>query len=201
MFDFLYSPCVVLTVFLTELEKRKQVCVCATCSCMDTSSKAWLPHQSQFGLVGQAEVCCGGPGVNLTPSEWADLTPPPQSVLAPSDLCFLYICFSMSSPPPPPQSMPVHVPAVSVTKSLLFPNAHPCLRCTISLFLPWLLCPSTDTMKLYRTASTYPGFFIFRHSVLQRSVAHPLSPALSHSQSFIWTSPGFDGTICLPLQL
>lgn len=37
-------------------------------SCMDTSSKTWLPHQSQFGLVGQAEVCCGGPGV-LTPSE------------------------------------------------------------------------------------------------------------------------------------
>lgn len=35
---------------------------------MDTSSKTWLPHQSQFGLVGQAEVCCGGPGV-LTPSE------------------------------------------------------------------------------------------------------------------------------------
>lgn len=35
---------------------------------MDTSSKSWLPHQSQFGLVGQAEVCCGGPGV-LTPSE------------------------------------------------------------------------------------------------------------------------------------
>lgn len=37
-------------------------------SCMDTSSKTWLPHQGQFGLVGQAEVCCGGPGV-LTPSE------------------------------------------------------------------------------------------------------------------------------------
>ncbi|MEQ2268440.1 hypothetical protein XENORESO_018551 [Xenotaenia resolanae] len=36
--------------------------------CMDTSSKTWLPHQGQFGLVGQAEVCCGGPGV-LTPSE------------------------------------------------------------------------------------------------------------------------------------
>ncbi|XP_056876631.1 ras/Rap GTPase-activating protein SynGAP-like isoform X4 [Takifugu flavidus] len=35
---------------------------------MDTSSKSWLPHQSQFGLVGQAEVCCGGPGV-LTPNQ------------------------------------------------------------------------------------------------------------------------------------
>ncbi|XP_036948468.1 ras/Rap GTPase-activating protein SynGAP-like isoform X1 [Acanthopagrus latus] len=35
---------------------------------MDTSSKTWLPHQSQFGLVGQAEVCCGGPGV-LTPNQ------------------------------------------------------------------------------------------------------------------------------------
>lgn len=103
MFDFLSSPCVVLTVFVTELEKRKPVCVCATCSCMDTSSKAWLPHQSHFGLVGQAEVCCGGPGVNLTPSEWADLTPllppAPQSVLVPSDRCSLYICFSMSPPP------------------------------------------------------------------------------------------------------
>ncbi|KAG7235561.1 hypothetical protein INR49_002485 [Caranx melampygus] len=37
-------------------------------SCMDTSSKTWLPHQSQFGLVGQAEVCCGGSGV-LTPNQ------------------------------------------------------------------------------------------------------------------------------------
>ncbi|XP_013864739.1 ras/Rap GTPase-activating protein SynGAP [Austrofundulus limnaeus] len=35
---------------------------------MDTSSKTWLPHQGQFGLVGQAEVCCGGPGV-LTPNQ------------------------------------------------------------------------------------------------------------------------------------
>uniref|UniRef100_A0A8D3EAH3 Ras/Rap GTPase-activating protein SynGAP-like n=1 Tax=Scophthalmus maximus TaxID=52904 RepID=A0A8D3EAH3_SCOMX len=35
---------------------------------MDTSSKTWLPHQSQFGLVGQVEVCCGGPGV-LTPNQ------------------------------------------------------------------------------------------------------------------------------------
>uniref|UniRef100_A0AAX7T294 Synaptic Ras GTPase activating protein 1a n=1 Tax=Astatotilapia calliptera TaxID=8154 RepID=A0AAX7T294_ASTCA len=36
---------------------------------MDTSSKTWLPHQSQFGLVGQAEACCGGgPGV-LTPNQ------------------------------------------------------------------------------------------------------------------------------------
>ncbi|XP_055081407.1 ras/Rap GTPase-activating protein SynGAP-like [Periophthalmus magnuspinnatus] len=35
---------------------------------MDTSSKAWLPHQAQFGLVGQAEVCCGPPGV-LTPNQ------------------------------------------------------------------------------------------------------------------------------------
>ncbi|XP_077937542.1 ras/Rap GTPase-activating protein SynGAP isoform X3 [Gasterosteus aculeatus] len=35
---------------------------------MDTSSKTWLPHHSQFGLVGQAEVCCGGPGV-LTPNQ------------------------------------------------------------------------------------------------------------------------------------
>ncbi|KAK5911169.1 hypothetical protein CgunFtcFv8_005368 [Champsocephalus gunnari] len=35
---------------------------------MDTSSKSWLPHQSQFGLVGQAEVGCGGPGV-LTPNQ------------------------------------------------------------------------------------------------------------------------------------
>ncbi|XP_053717783.1 ras/Rap GTPase-activating protein SynGAP-like isoform X1 [Synchiropus splendidus] len=35
---------------------------------MDTSSKTWLPHQGQFGLVGQVEVCCGGPGV-LTPNQ------------------------------------------------------------------------------------------------------------------------------------
>ncbi|XP_061598382.1 ras/Rap GTPase-activating protein SynGAP-like [Cololabis saira] len=35
---------------------------------MDTSSKTWLPHQTQFGLVGQAEVCCAGPGV-LTPNQ------------------------------------------------------------------------------------------------------------------------------------
>ncbi|XP_011479076.1 ras/Rap GTPase-activating protein SynGAP isoform X1 [Oryzias latipes] len=35
---------------------------------MDTSSKSWLPHQSQFGLVGQAEACCGGSGV-LTPNQ------------------------------------------------------------------------------------------------------------------------------------
>ncbi|MED6262344.1 hypothetical protein ATANTOWER_018114 [Ataeniobius toweri] len=42
---------------------------------MDTSSKTWLPHQGQFGLVGQAEVCCGGPGV-LTPSFFVPLYPP-----------------------------------------------------------------------------------------------------------------------------
>ncbi|XP_072303953.1 ras/Rap GTPase-activating protein SynGAP-like [Eucyclogobius newberryi] len=35
---------------------------------MEPSSKAWLPHQAQFGLVGQAEVCCGPPGV-LTPNQ------------------------------------------------------------------------------------------------------------------------------------
>ncbi|XP_061822982.1 ras/Rap GTPase-activating protein SynGAP-like isoform X3 [Nerophis lumbriciformis] len=35
---------------------------------MDTSSKSWLPHQGQFGLGGQVEVCCSGPGV-LTPNQ------------------------------------------------------------------------------------------------------------------------------------
>ncbi|XP_077363353.1 ras/Rap GTPase-activating protein SynGAP isoform X1 [Festucalex cinctus] len=35
---------------------------------MDASSKSWLPHQGQFGLGGQVEVCCGGPGV-LTPNQ------------------------------------------------------------------------------------------------------------------------------------
>ncbi|XP_061670758.1 ras/Rap GTPase-activating protein SynGAP-like isoform X1 [Syngnathoides biaculeatus] len=35
---------------------------------MDASSKSWLPHQGQFGLGGQVEVCCAGPGV-LTPNQ------------------------------------------------------------------------------------------------------------------------------------
>ncbi len=39
------------------------------------------------------------------------------------------------------------------------------------------------------------GFF--HHSVLHWSITHPLSPALSHSQSFILTSSRFDSTICL----
>lgn len=67
---------------------------------MDTSSKSWLPHQSQFGLVGQAEVCCGGPGV-LTPSECVQ--PPVDfsvccTVTTSSPVCgaplmtFCYIC-------------------------------------------------------------------------------------------------------------
>lgn len=78
---------------------------------MDTSSKAWLPHQSQFGLVGQAEVCCGGPGVNLTPSESAD--PPSVDCPVTASSPVLCTCFYMSP-------APVHVPAVSVTKTLLF---------------------------------------------------------------------------------
>ncbi|XP_077599893.1 ras/Rap GTPase-activating protein SynGAP isoform X2 [Stigmatopora nigra] len=35
---------------------------------MDAPSKSWLPHQGQFGLGGQVEVCCGGSGV-LTPNQ------------------------------------------------------------------------------------------------------------------------------------
>lgn len=56
------------SVDLKKVKEKTNKLVSVPYSCMDTSSKTWLPHQSQFGLVGQAEVCCGGPGV-LTPSE------------------------------------------------------------------------------------------------------------------------------------
>ena len=88
--------------------KRTTTLVFVPYSCMDTSAKSWLPHQSQFGLVGQAEVCCGGPGV-LTPSECVR----PQvdfSVCSPftssSPVCgapletFCYICVINVQPPP-----------------------------------------------------------------------------------------------------
>lgn len=65
--------CVVTNGPAMSKAKNANKLVSVPYSCMDTSSKTWLPHQSQFGLVGQAEVCCGGSGV-LTPSE---------SVLAP----------------------------------------------------------------------------------------------------------------------
>lgn len=126
MFDFLYSPCVVLTVFLTELEKRKPVCVCATCSCMDTSSKAWLPHQSQFGLVGQAEVCCGGPGVNLTPSESRLISPPPPSSLSWSHQTSVFSISVFLCPPPP--SPPVNAsprPCCQCNKKFAFSQRTP----------------------------------------------------------------------------
>lgn len=62
----LFLKKILCIAIVTKVQKTTPVFV--PYSCMDTSSKSWLPHQSQFGLVGQAEVCCGGPGV-LTPSE------------------------------------------------------------------------------------------------------------------------------------
>lgn len=177
---------------------------------MDTSSKAWLPHQSQFGLVGQAEVCCGGPGVNLTPSESADLPSVGCTVTASSPVCpgpiqplfSLYMFFYVTNARPRP--------CCQCGKKFAFfpPNTHRrlCAARLVSPFPPRLRCPFADTMELYKIASAYPGFFIlfFYFS--------PLSPAAErHSPSeprFVTLPefhfdmpPGFDGTICLLLQL
>lgn len=84
---FPYFHAVFPVLCIAPVTKDKTTPVFVPYSCMDTSSKSWLPHQSQFGLVGQAEVCCGGPGV-LTPSE---------CVRPPVD-CSVCCTFASSSP-------------------------------------------------------------------------------------------------------
>lgn len=68
LFAYLLCHVSCFCALLLWLKTKTTLIVFVPYSCMDTSSKSWLPHQTQFGLVGQAEVCCGGPGV-LTPSE------------------------------------------------------------------------------------------------------------------------------------
>lgn len=108
------------------------------CSCMDTSSKTW---QSQFGLVGQAEVSCGGPGV-LTPSESVQKSPSLScplclTVTASSPVCrrpmrlFSVICFSMF----PFSLTSIHTP-VADSKRKVKHTLKPLL-----LFLPFTKVP------------------------------------------------------------
>lgn len=131
---------------------------------MDTSSKAWLPHQSQFGLVGQAEVCCSGPGVNLTPSESADPLPPP--------------------PPPPP---PLHHAGGSLVSPLSaalsqLPLQSCCgpMKSVLSIYIYVFVCSPPSRAKVCKSrrrpcCQCYKKF-LNMHSCLCCTILLPSSP-------------------------
>lgn len=75
-------------------------------------------------------------------------------------------------------------------------NIHSSLSCASPP--PLLFSPFQHYEALQKYLNTLR---IFYHSILHRSITHPLSPALSHSQSFILTSSRFDSAICLLLRL
>lgn len=169
------------------------LCVCVSYSCMDTSSKTWLPHQSQFGLVGQAEVCCGGPGV-LTPSEsvrphtggslfFTSVNCARTSLLASlswSNETYFSVIYVFSVLPAAPSE--VHQQHNNGEFNMLSG-----LLCTIAF----------QAFSELWSQSTWIYWGFFPRSILHRSITHPLSPSLSHPPSFILTSSRFDSAICL----